>query len=214
MAPRDESTTRGFVFKCPHCHEAIMFSVDAYEPPEIFDDEDEDGEWEDNDQEQGPYYDYYDSMQKMELAINRQFFGEALEAIHENLEHLVESIGQEDEASTLHVPVLDQGGKILALLEDTSGLERMQEIVTATDALKNYTKIVERHFRDMKMFQDIRAAIRDNPMCLQGDVKVFIAEPDGRRVANLISWLEKNGEIVRTREGRKIFLTLAQQRDK
>ena len=208
MAPRQEITTLVLEFKCPHCRGDIKLSVDAYDPPEIYDDDDE---WEDS--EQDPLYDYYVSMEKMDIAINGRIYGDAVEAIHENLERLSESIGQETEPSSLHIPVLDRGGKILALMGDTSGLERMREIVTTSVALKSHAGAVDRHFRDMVMFQDIRAAIRDNPMCLQSKVKESISEPDGRRVANLISWLEKSGEIVRTREGRKIFVSLSQQGD-
>lgn len=86
------------------------------------------------------------------------------------------------------IPALEQGGTILALLNDDEGLVQMR-------------KIVERHRKDRRLFQAILTAVQTHPNCLQSEVKGLVGETDGRRVANLISYLDKAGKIMRVKDG-------------
>jgi hypothetical protein len=62
--------------------------------------------------------------------------------------------------------------------------------------------------RRRRLFVAILIAIEKNPGCLQTDVKELIGAEDGRRVANLISWLEKAEKIRRTKKGETYAVTL------
>ena len=208
MSQTDDSES--FVFHCPHCKEAINFSVEAYVSP--VDQYDDYEEWEEDEREEDDraWITYYDSMGKMELAIRnnlREMF--VIDAIMENMQDLKDAIGDATEPSSLYFPVLDRGAKVLALKGYRQGLEKMSDVVTNSVGLQSHATEVEKHFSDMQLFQDIREAVRANPKCDQSDVKILVAEVDGRRVANLIQWLDRHGDIIRTREGRKIFLEIA-----
>lgn len=60
----------------------------------------------------------------------------------------------------------------------------------------------EGHLRDRQLFQAILKTVGANPGCLQTDLKDLLGEEDGRRTANLVSYLEKAGQIVRVKSGR------------
>lgn len=212
--PSNPVGSRDFSFQCPHCQGLIGFSVDAYSLTDFGNDADSDV-WLDGDDfdfDSPASRSYYDSMEKMNQAIVRARYTEAVPLIRTNLEHLtkfVESTVDQNDRVPPSIPVLEQGGRILALMGDSDGLRRMREIVTGTKGIDWFLSDVDRHERDMEMFQSIRQAVRDNPRCLQSDVKILIGEPDGRRVATLIGYLEKSREITKIREGRKILLTMA-----
>ena len=196
----------------PHCQGLIGFSVDAHSPVVFEDDEDVDNWLDGDDFDFGSpaSRSYYDSMEVMEQAISRTRYTEAVPLILANLEHLatfVESIVDNNERVPPSIPVLERGGRVLALMGDADGLKRMREIVSGTKGIGWFLDDVDRHEQDMEMFQSIRQAVRNNPKCVQSDVKVLIGEADGRRVATLIGYLEKSGEIIKVRDGRKILLT-------
>lgn len=210
--PSNSVGSRELSFKCPHCQGLIGFSVDAYKSDDFDDDADLDV-WLDGDAfdfESPASRSYYDSMGKMNQAIGKTRYTEAVPLIRENVEHLkafVESIIDKNERVPPSIPALEQGGRVLALMGDSEGLRRMREIVTGTKGIEWFVDDIDRHERDMEMFQSIRQAVQENPKCLQSDVKILIGEADGRRVATLIGYLEKSGEITKIREGRKILLT-------
>lgn len=211
--PSNPVGSREFSFRCPHCQGLIGFSVDAYSSADFDEDVDSDFLLDGGfDFESPASRSYYDSMEKMQQAIGKTKYTEAVPLIRTNLEHLaafVESIVGKNERVPPSIPVLEQGGRILALMGDSEGLKRMREIVAGTNGIEWFLDDVDRHEGDMAMFHSIRQAVKDNPKCLQSDVKIFIGEADGRRVATLIGYLEKSGEITKIREGRKILLTVA-----
>ena len=210
--PSYPAGSREFSFQCPHCQGLIGFSVDAYSSADFDNDADSD-DWLDGhdfDFESPATRSYYDSMERMNQAIGRTRYTEAVPLIRTNLEHLatfVKSIVDRKERVPPSIPVLEQGGRILALMGDSGGLKRMREIVAGTKGIEWFLDDVNRHELDMELFRSIRQAVRDNPKCVQSDVKILIGEADGRRVATLIGYLEKSGEITKIREGRKILLT-------
>ena len=100
------------------------------------------------------------------------------------------------------IPVLQQGGTVLALVGDESGLTQMRDIVFSTPELEPWIENVAQHEDSLRLFQAIQDAVTAHPNCLQPEVKELVGESDGRRVANLISYLEKGGKITRTKKGR------------
>ena len=141
------------------------------------------------------------------ISLNR--FDEALPLIRENLEQLAECFTGCNEPSLLYFRVLSQGGRVFALKRQSEDLERMRDVVANTLALGLHTETVNEYFDDLKMFDDIRSVVRHNPGCVQSEVKNLLNVVDWRRVTTLIEWLERNGELVRTRQGRKVLLYLA-----
>ena len=207
--PSESSGTREFSLQCPHCQGWIGLSVDAYSPEDFDDDGAYDWLDDDDHDESLASQAYYDSLEKMSQATAKTRYTEAVPIIRQNMEHLVgfvESLVEENERVPPSIPVLEQGGRILALMGDSDGLSRMREIVMGTPGLEWFSDDVDKHVRDMEVFQSIRQAVKENPKCLQSEVKILIGEADGRRVATLIGYLEKSGEIQKIREGRAIRL--------
>jgi len=106
------------------------------------------------------------------------------------------------------IPALEQGGTMLALEGDDQGLRAMRRIVISNPELNPWNSFINRHEQDMHLFKAILEAVEKNPQCLQTGVKKLVGTEDGRRVANLISWLEKAGRINRTKKGRSFALTI------
>ena len=149
---------------------------------------------------------YFETMQRMQAAISNRDFEGAARHVHENLQYItswVKEFRREHESFDISsIPALQQGGTVLALAGDDEGLARMREIVASAQELEPWIETVECHRRDRRLFADILELVVAQPHCLQTDVKGLIGEEDGRRVANLLSYLEKAGKIVRVKSGR------------
>ncbi len=209
-----------FSFSCPHCQGPIRFAVEAFqtEIQDYYYDEEWEmrseeaekrmEEWEKQRKEWEPYNNSRNEM--ADLIYSRQY-AEAIPIIHTYLDNLVERLNADPENSTVGTSgfAFSEGARVLALMGDVEGLERMHGIVRAYPSLRYSILDVEQHQRELKLFQSIREAVRDNPNCLQTDVKILINEVDGHHVSRLIAFMDKAGEIVRVREGRKIRLSLA-----
>ena len=155
---------------------------------------------------------YFDTMLQMRAAISKNDFEEAARLIRLNLQYIpgwVKETFREYGAFEIpSIPALQQGGRILALVGDDKGLNQMREIVTSSGELDAWTENIEEHQRDRHLFRAILEAIGQNPNCLQTEVKELIGEQDGRRVATLISYLERAGKLVRNRKGRTYELAI------
>ena len=150
---------------------------------------------------------YFDSMLRMQTAVSQRNFEKAGHLVHENLDYIPGFVSDYKRTHSLSfdirsIPALEQGGVVLALLGDNEGLVRMREIVASIRELKPWVEKVERHRYDLRLFREILDVVTAHPNCLQTDVKGLVGEADGHRVANLISYLEKAGEVVRIKEGR------------
>jgi hypothetical protein len=106
------------------------------------------------------------------------------------------------------IPALQQGGTVLALVGDDEGLAEMRRVVTTVAELAPWSDEVDRHQHERNLFEAILAAVAAHPNCVQTEVKALVGEEDGHRVANVISYLEKSGKIVRTRAGHTYKLVL------
>ncbi|HUO03868.1 MAG TPA: J domain-containing protein [Candidatus Binataceae bacterium] len=98
---------------------------------------------------------------------------------------------------------------MLALAGDDAGLAEMKKVVASIPELDPWITAVEQHLQDRWLFPAIEQAVAANPRCLQTDIKQLIGATDGAHIANLISYLEKGGKIVRIKEGQNYRLVLA-----
>ena len=216
----EETKTILIPVQCPSCQENFHISVDGLSPEaeqddrsyfEIgtFDGWDEDGDyrkWNVHREETKLYFQTLDDYQRTLWGSN---FVESIPLIKANVEQipaLVAANRKIDQRVPPSIPALDDGARVLAWAGDTVGLARMREMVDSIDELKSHSNTLKRHEADVTLFQSIQLAVRENPGCEQVQVKILISEPDGRRVASLISFLEKTGDIKRTRDGKKIHL--------
>ena len=149
---------------------------------------------------------YFDTMSRMQAAVSRRDFEEAARLVHENLRYIPGLVKEwcSDYGSFAigMIPALQQGGTVLALVGDDEGLTWMSEIIASMPELEPWTEEIQRHQLDRQLFKAILEAVATQPNCLQTEVKGLIGEVDGRRVANLISYLDKAKKIVRVKAGR------------
>jgi len=156
---------------------------------------------------------YFATMNKFQEAVSKRDYERAARLACENMRQIpgfVQSTQREYGSFDISsIPALQHGGTILALAGDQKGLKEMREIVRSIPQLESWTSSVDRHEEDLYLFAAILQAVAENPGCLQTNVKNLVGTEDGRRVANLISWLEKAGRLNRTKEGRSFALTIA-----
>ena len=155
---------------------------------------------------------YFDSMSRMQKALSNRDYPSAAQFVRENLQQVpawVKETRREYRSFDISsIPALQQGGTVLALLGDDEGLARMREIVGSLPELEPWTEEVERHQHDRRLFKSIMELVAAQPNCLQTQVKGLIGEADGRRVANLLAYLDKAGKIRRVKAGRTHRLLL------
>ena len=155
---------------------------------------------------------YFESMARLQGAIATQAFDEAARCVRESLRYIPdwvrENVHEYGSFDIATIPALQQGGTVLALVGDDEGLDRMQEIVNSNPELEPWRAEVEQHLSDRVLFDTILAVVTGNPNCLQTDVKTLTGMADGRRIATLISYLDKAGKLVRVKAGRTYRLLL------
>jgi DnaJ-domain-containing protein 1 len=157
---------------------------------------------------------YFATMGGMQQAVSERNYEEAAYLAKRNLRQLAPWLEEDRRSGYGHgpppsIPALSTGGTMLALTGDVEGLEEMRRLVHGTKELADWQETVEGHFDDLATFQQILKAVEDNPGCLQSEIKTMIGAEDGRRVATLISWLEKAGRLVRVKEKKSYRLALA-----
>lgn len=149
---------------------------------------------------------YFDTMSQIQAAVSRRDFDGAARLVRENLRYIPDWVKETcSEYGTFDIgtiPALQQGGTVLALVGDDEGLAQMSEVIGSAPELQPWAEEVERHLVDRRLFAAILDVVAAQPNCLQSEIKGLIGENDGHRVANLISYLEKAGKIVRVKAGR------------
>ena len=106
------------------------------------------------------------------------------------------------------IPALEQGGIMLALQGDSPAIDQMERLITSTDDLHPWQQTPARLRHCLRLFPDILRVVRDNPGCLQHDVKHLVAEPNGRLVTLLVTLLARDGQVIRTPRGRTYSLRI------
>lgn len=155
---------------------------------------------------------YFDTMARLQSAISNRDFVSAGEYIRTNLTYIPEWVRETRQQFGSFdigtIPALQQGGTILALLDDGDGIDQMEAIVRAEPDLARWQNEIEHHRSDRILFRKIEAAIANHAGCLQKQVKELVGASDGHRVATLIGYLEKAGRIARIKEERTYRLVL------
>ncbi len=160
---------------------------------------------------------YFDTMLQMQADISKGDFESAAQSVKANLEHVhgwVKATREEYGAFDIpSIPALQQGGRILAVVGDMAGLDRMQEVVDSCSELEPWSAQVGEHKRDLLLVKAILDTVQEHPRCLQTEVKGLLGESDGRRIATLLHYLERHEKIVRLKKGRTYELLSADALD-
>lgn len=156
---------------------------------------------------------YFELFGQLQSALSQRNYGRAAQLARESLRELPALVretkseyGAFDIAS---IPALQHGGTAMALQGDLDGLREMRDVVESIPELRHWMPTVKAHEEDMQLFNAVLEVVAENPGSLQTGVKGLVNVEDGRRVANLISWLEKAGKIARRKEGRSYSLVIA-----
>lgn len=149
---------------------------------------------------------YFDTMNRMQEAIRSSDFDAAARHVHSNLRQISAWVAQTRSDfgafDIQSIPALEQGGTVLALQGDDDGLARMREVVDSTPDLAPWRETISQHERDRELFAAILATVGKQPGVFQTDIKTHVGESDGRRVANLLYYLNKAGKVARVKDGR------------
>lgn len=156
---------------------------------------------------------YFETMGRMLEAISSRDYASAAALARKNLDELpslVRSTKREYGSFDLQgIPGLEQGGTMLALAGDREALAKMKRILETLPELAPWKSEPQRHLENLDLFAKITGAIESHPGCLQSSIKGLVRTDDGRRLATLISWLEKAGRIRRLRQGSSYALYMA-----
>ncbi len=152
-----------------------------------------------------PGRDYFVLLEALQEAISKRDYSRAADAAQKSISPLRDWLNDpkgDGARLQIRIPALQQGGTMMAFRGNLEGLERLRDLVNEFDHLESYRPDAAKHFKSLQLFQAIRALISSKPGVLQNRVKTELGEENGRHVANLISWLEKSGEISRVQEGK------------
>lgn len=152
---------------------------------------------------------YFSQLQALQESISDRRYTDAATAARKSLPLIrkwLEDPKGNDKRLSLSMPALTQGGTMLALTGDRKGLTMLQDLVSEFDHLEEYRADAEKHFAAIDLFDAIRKVVSAKPGILQNKMKSEVGAEDGRLVSNLISWLEKAGEITRAKNGKSYAL--------
>lgn len=154
---------------------------------------------------------YFSQLQALQESISDRRYMDAATAARKSLPLIrkwLEDPRGHGKKLSLNMPALTQGGTMLAITGDRKGLEMLHELVSQFDHLEEYRADAEKHLNAIDLFDAIRKAVAAKPGILQNKMKSEVGAEDGRLVSNLISWLEKAGEITRAKNGKTYALYL------
>ena len=134
---------------------------------------------------------------------------DTLPDLHKFVRHSVSQYGTFDIRS---IPVLEKGGRILAVLEDRPTLQLMSTEVERVAALKPWRETISGHLDDLETVGRVLETISRQPEILQNQLKKALGVGDGRRLSVLVGLLDKCGRIRRRRVNKTYALTLPNDR--
>lgn len=156
-----------------------------------------------------PSQTYFSQLQVLQESISDRSYLDAAAAARTSLPLIrkwLEDPRGNGKRLSLNMPALTQGGTMLAITGDRKGLAMLHDLVSEFDHLEEYRADAEKHFAAIDLFDAIRKVVSAQPGILQSRMKSEVGAEDGRFVSNLISWLEKAGEISRARNGKTYAL--------
>ena len=154
---------------------------------------------------------YFHQLQALQQSISDRRYKDAATAARKSLpliRNWLEDPRGEGRRVSLNMPALTQGGTMLAITGDRKGLEMLHGLVSEFDHLEEYRADAGKHLAAIDLFDAIREAVAAKPGILQTKMKSEVCSEDGRLVSNLISWLDKAGEISRAKNGKTYALYL------
>lgn len=101
------------------------------------------------------------------------------------------------------------GGTVLAVLEDEKGIQQLQRTLAAVTDLKPWQPVGDAAAADLTIVSRILRVVAAAPGVRQGDLRKQLPDANGRRVAALVSWLEKAGRLRRVQNGKDYELFVA-----
>ena len=152
---------------------------------------------------------YFSQLQALQESISDRRYMDAAIAARKSLPLIrkwLEDPKGHGKRLSLNMPALTQGGTMLAITGDRKGLAMLHDLVSEFDHLEEYRADAEKHLAAIDLFDAIRKAVAAKPGILQNKMKSEVGAEDGRLVSNLISWLEKAGEITRAKNGKTYAL--------
>ncbi len=152
---------------------------------------------------------YFSQLQALQESISDRRYPDAAAAARKSLPLIrkwLEDPRGNGKRLSLNMPALTQGGTMLAITGDRNGLAMLHDLVSEFDHLEEYRTDAEKHLAAIDLFDAIRKAVAAKPGILQNKMKSEVGVEDGRLVSNLISWLEKAGEISRAKSGKTYAL--------
>lgn len=154
---------------------------------------------------------YFSQLQALQESISDRRYPDAATAARKSLPLIrkwLEDPRGNGKRLSLNMPALTQGGTMLAITGDRKGLAMLHDLVSEFDHLEEYRAEAEKHLAAIDLFDAIRKSVAAKPGILQNKMKSEVGAEDGRVVSNLISWLEKAGEISRAKNGKTYALYL------
>lgn len=168
-----------------------------------------------NDDSKGSSDKYFDNLGMLQEALSKRDYGKASDLTVESLKYITPFVQSEKRQygsfNIRSIPSLESGGNVLALMGMKNELEEMKNLVNLIPDLKPWKSIVDEHIENIELISKILVTVNDNPNCLQTDVKNLIDFSDGKRIANILYWLDKTRNITRIKKGRTYSLILSGQ---
>jgi len=161
---------------------------------------------------QMPGDNYFKLLEALQNAIADRRYKDAADAAHKSIAPIRKWLKDprgDGERLQLRIPALQQGGTMMAITGDRRGLEKISDLVNEFEHLEAYRPDAVKHLEAIELFERIRQVVTSRPGVLQNKMKAELGEEDGRHVSNLISWLEKGGEITRAKSGKTYALYMA-----
>ena len=158
---------------------------------------------------------YFELMERLQTAYSNGDFGAARHVVQVTLPQLRKFVKRWTTAygtfDIKSIPVLEAGGRVLAILEDRETLGLMATEVSQLATLHPWRDTVEGHLADVEVVRSIRVAVGEQPGLLQNRLKLHLGLDDGRHLALIVGLLDKCGRLCRTRFKKTYALTLPGQ---
>ena len=149
---------------------------------------------------------YFFKSRGMQYAISKRDFERAGILARESLQYVSGFVSETRNTygkfDIRSIPPLEQGGRILALVDDQEGLSELEGVVNAVPELAPWRSKIREHWEDLRLFNLIKTLAHFHPYCLQTEVKSLVGHDNGHRIATLISYLEKARKIQKIPEGK------------
>lgn len=165
-----------------------------------------------------PGGEYFKLLETLNNAISKERYADAAHAAQQSIAPLRKWLADPKGNGVrlqIRIPALQQGGTMMAITGNLMGLESIRDLVHEFEHLEAYRPDAAKHFKAIELFQRIRQLVLSKPGVLQNKMKAELGEVDGRQISNLISWLEKSGEISRIKSSNThaLFMTEALNED-